>query len=146
MWPSFHATNTIIYFWKKFSLNNFILLNFGKVKDLVCFQRHAISSIILIEFIMTFFLLPVNTYVYGNHRKYPTIFGKLRKTVYYAFLDFWKFSKKLRKLLVIFQSSLKSFFKLFLWVLKIFWKIHNAHRSLLDNPALQSAYQIAGTI
>ena len=39
-------------------------------------------------------------YVYGNHRKYPTVFGKLRKclkTVSDAFLDFLKFSKSLRK-------------------------------------------------
>ena len=56
------------------------------------------------------FLLPVNAYVYENHRKYPTAFGKLRKclkTASYAFLDFSKFSKNLSKFSEKFRSFLK---------------------------------------
>ena len=57
MWPSFNATNTIVYFLKRFSLNNFTLLNLDKFKfkTLSAFKRHAISRIILIEFIIWFF-------------------------------------------------------------------------------------------
>ena len=53
-----------------------------------------------------------HAYIYGNHRKYPTVFGKLRKrlkTVSYAFLDFWKFSKNVRKSSVNFGSSYNRF-------------------------------------
>ena len=61
---------------------------------------------------MTFFTSGnlFHAYIYGNHRKYPTVFGKLReclKTVSYAFLDFWKFSKNLWKLSEKFVNLLK---------------------------------------
>ena len=51
---------------------------------------------------MTFFTSGYlsHVYVYGNHRKYPTVFGKFRKclkTVSSAFLDFLQFSKIFRR-------------------------------------------------
>ena len=111
MWSSFYATNTIIYFLKKFSLNNFILLNLDKIKDLVCFQTTCAFKNYF-KWVYYYFLLSVNAYVYGNHAKYLAVFGKLRKclkTVSYAFLDFWKSSlKSLFKYFASFENFLKN--------------------------------------
>ena len=71
-----------------------------------------------------------HVYVYGNHQNYLTVFRKLLKflkTVSYAFLDFWIFSKNLWKSSeVCFLSnfaSFENFLKMnLLWAEYAFWQ------------------------
>ena len=112
--------NTIIHFLKKFSLNNFILLNLDKIKDLVCFQItcnfNNYFNWIYYDF-CTFgkcLHLQKSSEISNSFQKALKMF----KNYLYAFLNF---SKNLWKFLEIFEKFpkfLKSFFKLFCE----FWK------------------------
>ena len=61
-------------------------------KTEVCYVYIQTEQARLINRLLYDFLLPViYPYVYGNYRKYPTVFGKLLKclkTVSYSFLNF----------------------------------------------------------
>ena len=126
MWSGFYATNTIIYFLKKFSFNDFILLNLDKIKDLVCFQTTCDFNIILTEFIIWPFFSSGKCL---RLRKLSEISDSFRnasemfKNCFLCILEnFLKIFGNLRKSSEILKIV---FLKVILRVLKIFWKIHN---------------------